>query len=244
VADSDWLTIIIGGIAAAAIIIALIFIYTTRNKKNSRTTTEKKPVAGMVDARESWVSRALKTEHTITTDDAKKAKDELKIMDLEREVLSYAIRRLYEAQAEGKITEEERERLAKWYKTRMMEVRDTINRNESVVALHELETMQEDLVKLFSNRFDELTKKVEEMRGSLHLKTEEEPQVETAPTPSLDLEEEETESEKDKEKKKARKKPVPADESSGKTGAEKRIEEIKSEVEKVLERLGQIETEG
>ena len=243
-ADSDWLTIIIGGIAAAAIIIALIFIYTTRNKKNSRTTTEKKPVAGMVDARESWVSRALKTEHTITTDDAKKAKDELKIMDLEREVLSYAIRRLYEAQAEGKITEEERERLAKWYKTRMMEVRDTINRNESVVALHELETMQEDLVKLFSNRFDELTKKVEEMRGSLHLKTEEEPQVETAPTPSLDLEEEETESEKDKEKKKARKKPVPADESSGKTGAEKRIEEIKSEVEKVLERLGQIETEG
>ncbi len=66
----------------------------------------------------------------------------------------------------------------------MMEVRDTINRNESVVALHELETMQEDLVKLFSNRFDELTKKVEEMRGTLNLKTEEEAQVETAPTPA------------------------------------------------------------
>jgi TolA-binding protein len=163
-------------------------------------------------------------------------------MDLEREVLSYAIRRLYEAQAEGKITEEERERLAKWYKSRMMEVRDTINRNESVVALHELETMQEDLVKLFSNRFDELTKKVEEMRGALSLKTEEEAQVETAPTPTLELEE--AESEKEKEKKKIRKKPAPAAEPSGKTEAEKRIEEIKSEVEKVLERLGQIETEG
>jgi hypothetical protein len=242
VADSDWLTIIIGGIAAAAIIIALIFIYTTRNKKNSKKSPEK-PVAGMVDARESWLTRALKTDRTITVDDAKKAKDELKIMDLEREVLSYAIRRLYEAQAEGKITEEERERLAKWYKSRMMEVRDTINRNESVVALHELETMQEDLVKLFSNRFDELTKKVEEMRGTLNLRTEEEAQVETSPTPTLELEEE-TESDKEKEKKKGRKKPAPADESSGKTGAEKRIEEIQSEVEKVLERLGQIETEG
>jgi hypothetical protein len=243
VADSEWLNLIIaGGVAAAAIIIALIFIYTTRNKKNSKKPPEK-TVTGIVDARESWLSRALKTEHTITTDDAKKAKDELKIMDLEREVLSYAIRRLYEAQAEGKITEEERERLAKWYKSRMMEVRDTINRNESVVALHELETMQEDLVKLFSNRFDELTKKVEEMRDSLHLKTEEEAQVETALTPTLELEEE-AESDKEKEKKKARKKPAPTAEPSGKTGAEKRIEEIKSEVEKVLERLGQIETEG
>jgi len=244
VADSEWLNLIIGGIiAAAAIIIALFFIYTTRNKKSSKKPAEK-PVAGMVDARESWLSRALKTDHTITVDDAKKAKDELKIMDLEREVLSYAIRRLYEAQADGKITEEERERLAKWYKSRMMEVRDTINRNESVVALHELETMQEDLVKLFSNRFDELTKKVEEMRGTLNLKTEEEAQVETAPTPTSELDLEEAESEKEKEKKKARKKPAPADESSGKTGAEKRIEEIQSEVEKVLERLGQIETEG
>jgi hypothetical protein len=242
VADSEWLNLIIGGIAAAAIMIALFFIYTTRNKNKGQKPAEK-PVAGIVDARESWLSRALKTEHTITIDDAKKAKDELKIMDLEREVLSYAIRRLYEAQAEGKITEEERERLAKWYKSRMMEVRDTINRNESVVALHELETMQEDLVKLFSNRFDELTKKVEEMRGALSLRTEE-AQVETAPTPTLELEEEEAESEKEKEKKKPRKKPAPAAEPSGRTEAEKRIEEIKSEVEKVLERLGQIETEG
>jgi hypothetical protein len=241
VADSEWLNLIIGGIAATAITIALVFIYTTRNKNKGQKPAEK-PVAGIVDARESWLSRALKTEHTITIDDAKKAKDELKIMDLEREVLSYAIRRLYEAQAEGKITEEERERLAKWYKSRMMEVRDTINRNESVVALHELETMQEDLVKLFSNRFDELTKKVEEMRGALNLRTEEEAQVETAPTPTIELEE--AESEKEKEKKKIRKKPAPSAEPSGKTEAEKRIEEIKSEVEKVLERLGQIETEG
>ncbi len=245
-ADSEWLTIALGGIAAAAIIIALIAIYTTRTKKNKNSPSTK-PVPNMGVARESWLGRALKTDHTITADDAKKAKDELKVMDLEREVLSYAIRRLYEAQAEGKIPEEERERLARWYKSRMMEVRDTINRNESVVALHELETMQEDLVKLFSNRFDELSQKVEEMRTTLDLKTEEEPKVETAtvPTPELDLEEEEeeAESEKDKDKKKPRKKPVPA-EPSGKTGAEKRIEEIKSEVEKVLERLGQIETEG
>jgi len=118
----------------------------------------------------------------------------------------------------------------------MMEVRDTIARSESVVALHELETMQEDLVKLFSERFDELGKKVEELRTQLQLKTvEEEPLVPTAPTPTPTTE-------SDKEKKKVHKRPPPT--PPRKTEAEKRIEEIKAEVEKVLERLGQIEVEG
>jgi len=231
VADSDWWQYII--LAAGAVAIALVLLYATRTERKRKKKPPEKPT---VEARESWLARALRTERTITVDEAKKAKDELKTLDLEREVLSYAIRRLYEAQAEGKITEEERERLAQWYKSRMMEVRDTIAKSESVVALHELETMQEDLVKLFSDRFDELSKKVEEMRAQLQLKSiEEQTLVPTAPalTPT-------TESEK--EKKKARKRAAPT--PPRKTEAEKRIEEIKAEVEKVLERLGQIEVEG
>ena len=226
----EWLYIIV---AAGAVAIALVLLYATRTKRKKEPS--EKP---LVEARESWLTRALKTEHTITVDEAKKAKDELKTLDLEREILSFAIRRLYEAQAEGKITEEERERLAQWYKSRMMEVRDTIARSESVVALQELETMQEDLVKLFSERFDELSKKVEEMRVQLELKPiEEETLVPTAPSPTT-----EPTAESEKEKKKMRKRPPPT--PPRKTEAEKRIEEIKAEVEKVLERLGQIEVEG
>jgi len=228
VAD-EWLYIII---AAGAVAIALVLLYATRTGRKKKTPSEKPHV----EARESWLARALKTERTITIDEAKKAKDELKTLDLEREILSFAIRRLYEAQAEGKITEEERERLAQWYKSRMMEVRDTIARSESVVALHELEAMQEDLVKLFSERFDELSKKVEDMRTQLQLKPiEEEALVPTVPAPTPTAESE-------KEKKKMRKRPPPT--PPRKTEAEKRIEEIKAEVEKVLERLGQIEVEG
>jgi hypothetical protein len=236
VADSDWWLYVI--VAAGAVAVALVVLYATRTQRRKKKEPPRQQPP--IEARESWLARALKTERTITVDEAKKAKDELRGLDLEREVLSYAIRRLYEAQAEGKITEEERERLAQWYKSRMIEVRDTITRSESVVALHELETMQEDLVKLFSDRFDELGKKVEELRTQLKLKAEEE----TAPIPS-ELEEPRGEhaAESEKEKKKVtRKKPPPTPPS--KTGAEKRIEEIKAEVEKVLERLGQIEVEG
>jgi len=231
VADTEWVYILI---AAGAVAIALVLLYATRTeKKRKKEEPSEKP---FVEARESWLARALKTERTVTVDEAKKAREELKTLDLEREILSFAIRRLYEAQAEGKLNEEERERLAQWYKSRMVEVRDTLARNESVVALHELETMQEDLVKLFSERFDELSKKVDEMRTQLQLKPiEEETLVPTAaaPTPTAESE---------KEKKKVRKKPVPT--PPRKTEAEKRIEEIKAEVEKVLERLGQIEVEG
>jgi len=236
VADSEWLYV---AVVAGAVAIVLVLLYATRTERKRKKKVEPSETPSTIEgARESWLSRALKTDRTITVEDAKKAKNELRTLDLEREVLSYAIRRLYEAQAEGKISEEERNRLTQWYKSRMMEVRDTIARSESVVALHELETMQEDLVKLFSERFDELTKKVEEMRTQLQLKTvEEEAMVPTAPVPAPEVE-----SEAEKEKKKVRKKPAPT--PARKTEAEKRIEEIKAEVEKVLERLGQIEVEG
>jgi len=237
VADYEWLYIVI---PVSAIVIVLVLIYATRTRRKTKRAPPETPV--VVEARESWLTRALKTERTVTSDEAKKAKDELRALDLEREILSFAIRRLYEAQAEGKITEEERERLASHYKSRMMHVRDTIARSESVVALHELEAMQQDLVKLFSDRFDELGKKVEEMRNTLQLKAteeEEETRVPTAPTPTESLTEAEPE---EKEKKKVHKKPAPT--PPRRTDAEKRIDEIKAEVEKVLERLGQIEVEG
>ena len=92
------------------------------------------------------------------------------MLDLEREILSDAIRRLYEAQAEGKITEQEREKLAATYKARMMSIKESISKDETIVALHDLESMQEDLMKLFSERFGELTSKVDELRTKIDVK--------------------------------------------------------------------------
>lgn len=236
-ANYEWLYVVV---PVSAIIIVLVILIATRAERKKDWAPSETPI--VVETRENWLTRALKTEHTVTTEEAKEAKDDLRSLDLEREILSFAIRRLYEAQAEGKITEEERERLAFHYKSRMMQVRDTINRSQSVVALHELEAMQDDLVKLFSDRFDELGKKVEELRTQLQLKAaeEEETIVPTAPTPELAPAIEAKREEK--AKKKGRKKAAP--EPSRKTEAEKRIDEIKAEVEKVLERLGQIEVEG
>jgi len=167
---------------------------------------------------------------TITPTEAKEAQNKLRTMDLEREILSYAIRRLYEAQAEGEISEEERERLAKRYKERMLRIKKSISRSESTVALHELEEMQDDLMKLFNRRFDELNEKIEGVRSSLGIELPEKTPV-APPKPTS-----EPPIKREKRAPKRRKPPQ-------KTEAERRIEEIRTEVEQVLQRLGQIEAE-
>jgi uncharacterized membrane protein YgaE (UPF0421/DUF939 family) len=183
----------------------------------------------------------FKIVKTVSPEEAARAKEELRILDLEREILSDAIRKLYEAHAEGKITEEERERLAQTYKERMMIVKEAIAKDESLVALHELEAMQEDLIKLFSERFDEISAKIEELRSKVEAKPLKEVTI-PAPKPAKLVEaEEKPEAEEAEEK--AKKKRKPPAKPSPKTEAEKRIEEIRAEVEKVLERLGQMEIE-
>jgi len=177
----------------------------------------------------------FKVTKSVQSTDASHAKDELRILDLEREILSDAIRRLYEAHAEGKISEQERERLAGSYKSRMMAVKESMAKDETVVALHELEGMQEDLMKLFSERFGELTTKVEELRSKIDVKAVKEIAVQMPEEPETG--EEEEEEEKPKKRRKTPEKPSP------KTEAEKRIEKIRSEVEKVLDKLGQMEIE-
>jgi hypothetical protein len=181
----------------------------------------------------------FKIEKSILREEASRAKDELRILDLERGILSDAIRRLYEAHAEGKISEEERERLGETYKSRMMTVKDAISKDESVVALHELEAMQEDLVKLFSERFDELNSKIGELRSKVEVLP-----IKEIPVPIVEEQPAETVEEKSEVGEKARKKRrQQAPKQSPKTEAERRIEEIRSEVEKVLDRLGQMELE-
>lgn len=177
----------------------------------------------------------FKLERSIGREEAERAREELRILDLEREILSTAIRRLYEAHAEGKITEEERERIAHTYKSRMMTIKDAISQDESLVALHELEAMQEDLVRLFNERFDELHMKIDDLRSKVEVEPIEEIPIPKAERPGkapLEI-----------HAKKTRRRKKPAAKPTPRSEAEKRIEKIREEVEKVLDKLGQMEIE-
>ncbi|HEX9862758.1 MAG TPA: hypothetical protein VGB11_05680 [Candidatus Bathyarchaeia archaeon] len=229
-------------IIAIVLVVAVacgIVIYAMRKRVKKPEKPAEKPTI------ESELGLPFKISKSVQANDASQAKDELRILELEREILSDAIRRLYEAHAEGKISEQERERLAGTYKSRMMTVKDSMAKDETVVALHELESMQEDLMKLFSERFGDLSSKVDELRSKIDVKPIKEVKiaVPTSQPPALKEEEEEEAEEKEGEGEKPKKKRKQPEKPSAKTDAEKRIDEIRGEVEKVLDRLGQMEIE-
>lgn len=229
-------------IIAAVIIIAAATILLMR-RRMSQPKRSKKPVDTPTEPEISGMP--FKIMKSVQTGDASHAKDELRTLELEREILSDAIRHLYEAQAEGKITEQERERLAGTYKARMSTVKEAIGKDETIVALHELEGMQEDLMKLFSERFSELNGKVEELRTRIDVKPLKEIKVQI---PSIEKkeeieEEEETEEAEGEEAEKPKKRKKPEEKQTTKTEAEQRVDEIRSEVERVLDKLGQMEIE-
>jgi hypothetical protein len=233
----------ITAIVLVVVIACIIIIYAMRRRGKQPEKASQRPEMEL-----ELRGLPFKVTKSVQSTDASHAKDELRILDLEREILSDAIRRLYEAHAEGKISEQERERLAGSYKSRMMAVKESMAKDETIVALHELEGMQEDLMKLFSERFGDLSSKVEELRSKIDVKTVKEIPVQM-PKPEApeqleeagEEEEEEEEEGEEAETKKKRKKP--SEKPSPKTEAEKRIEEIRSEVEKVLDKLGQMEIE-
>lgn len=241
------ITVVLAVIISCTAIIVYTMLY--RSKQPSKPKQKTQTQIG-TPPQVDLTGLPFKIQKSIQTTAASSAKDELRTLDLEREILSDAIRRLYEAQAEGKITETERERLAGTYKARMQTIKDAISKDESIVALHELESMQEDLMKLFSERFGELTFKVEELRTKIDVRPIKEVPIKipaqqiSIPVAQIEkVEEEDSEVESAEEKVKKKRKP-PVEKLEPKTEAERRIESIRSEVEKVLDKLGQMEIEG
>jgi hypothetical protein len=234
-------------VVVAVVIIFAIGVVIYAMRRMDRKPQSKKPQKTVEDPNLDYSGLPFKISKSVQATTAVNAKDELRMLDLEREILSDAIRRLYEAQAEGKITEQEREKLAASYKARMMSIKESISKDETIVALHDLEGMQEDLMKLFSERFGELTSKVDELRTKIDVKPIKEIPIklpsQTSPSRMenlTDAEEEEPEEEAGEEKQKRKRKP-PEERPVAKTEAEKRIDTIRSEVEKVLDKLGQME---
>ncbi len=251
---------IIAAVVVTAVLICVVVILGMRRqyqKKIPKLNTVQEPQLSYSSPIIPSVSSPFRITKSVQATDAVKAKDELRILDLEREILGDAIRHLYEAHAAGKITEAEREKLASNYKTRMMTIKDAMAKDETIVALHELESMQEDLMKLFNERFGELTGKVDELRGRIDVKPVKEIKIQTIkpsrPVAPDQIEEEieeveETESatskssEKETDKfkpKKPRKAPV----ERHKTEAEQRIDAIRNQIDEVMNKLGQIEIE-
>jgi hypothetical protein len=250
--DDTTVIIALSVVSAVAIAACISLVYLMRRNQPSAPKPAKASSRPQIDPAyvPAQAASAFRVTKSVPATKAVEAKDELRMLDLEREILGEAIRRLYEAHAEGKITETEREKLAASYKQRMMNVKESMARDESIVALHELESMQEDLMKLFRERFGEITGKVEELRTRVDVKAVREvkiqmpkPQAPVIPDQMEKDEEPPAVSKGDEEEaEKPKKQPKPRVERP-KSEAEQRVDALRNQIDEVMNKLGQIEME-
>src|SRR2546421_11678530 len=82
---------------------------------------------------------------TITEADITKARNRLRVANLERDIIGDALTKIYEAEAKGTITEPEKNQMVQPYKNDLKRVDAEIDVNKKIVDLHELESAKEDL---------------------------------------------------------------------------------------------------
>jgi hypothetical protein len=174
---------------------------------------------------------------TVSESDIQKARNKLRVANLERDIIGDALTKIYEAEAKGTIDEPEKNQMIQPYKNDLKRVDAEIDTYKKTVDLYELETAKEDLFKRFQETFLDIQARIEKIRPSLNLPTPSETspaEQKQAPTKAepTDPTTEEPSPPKERPREKARNK------------AEEKIETIREEVLKAMERLEQIETEG
>ena len=168
--------------------------------------------------------------------EVKNAQDNLRMMEVEFGILQAAVQRFYEAEADGRISGSELKNLLARYTDRLTQIEKAIQQDRSVVALYDLERVQADLVGLFNKHFNDLNKKIIELRAHLDVHP-----IQTLPSEEKEeIKKVNKERAKIEEKKGQDKKDSP---DSEKSEADRRIEKIQKEIEESLGRLSQIEIE-
>ncbi len=174
---------------------------------------------------------------SVTESDVAKARERLRVSSLERDIIGDALTRIYEAEAKGLITENDRTQLVQRYKVDLKRVDAEVDTHKKVVDLHELESAKEDLLKSFYEKLMEIDVRISQIRPELaHLHSQEVKL--SAPT----LQAAKVEAQPSTTSPPANNKEKPRDKPKNK--AEERLEAIREEVLKAMERLEQIETEG
>ncbi len=167
---------------------------------------------------------------TITSNDVSRSRDRLRLASLERDIIGDALTKIYEAETRGQINDSEKNQLLQRYKTDLKRVDGEIDTHKRTVDLYDLESAKEDLLKSFQEKMLEIDLKISQIRPTVITISEttpkptEPPKIETSPTPAP------TNPPKERPLK-----------EKPKNKAEERLETIREEVLKAMERLEQIE---
>jgi len=89
------------------------------------------------------------------------AHSKIRTLTLQQEILSLVMKRLFEAEDNGEISREERERLSKNYESEMRGVAEELQKAELIVSLNELEEIRSNLIVQFQETLADTQTKID-----------------------------------------------------------------------------------
>jgi hypothetical protein len=168
------------------------------------------------------------TTSTVSSSDLDRSRREMRTVMVERDLLSSALMKLYEAENDGRITKEEREMISKRYSEQIKNLQAKLKDVELVVEVGELENLRNELVNLFEQKIQNIEGRLDVAKQRLGIVA-----PEVVKKESVQRVDRGTDLERVVEKKA---KPEMSE-------SERRVKEIRDEVMEALTRLEQIDIE-
>jgi len=232
----------IGALIVAAVAIIMFLRATDGVKKPKDEDKKPEPIHVNVEPRKvNLPDLPSITERT----QVEMARTQIRTLTLQQEILSMVMKRLFEAEDNGEISKDERERLGKNYEGEMQRVDEQLKKAELIVSLNELEEIRTNIIEQFQQTLTSTQGQIDLIIKELNIqKPEPEPEPEpeskprprrTRPRPPPPSDETEEEQEEDE------------DEETGGRGkrdtVEDRLDKLKQDVLKELEELERLELE-
>ena len=158
-ADSASL-IIEGGLAFGAAFVAAVgaaYVYSRRTRRAKAETPriEPPPVA---ESAEYILLRGP------TTAELEGARREVRLMKMEKEYLSGALTRVYEAEVQGRITKDEMQFLSQKYRGDLQGIDEKLSKAQAIVEVADLENAKEELLSLVNSKVAQIDARLKDLK--------------------------------------------------------------------------------
>ncbi len=150
------LTVAISGGVGAAAGALILYIIMSSSRRSSKETGDPEILSAKLDVKR-FVHRA----------EIERARRDLNAILLEKDLVSGALTRVYEAEVDGRISRPEREELSSRYKKRLKEVEEKLGDAEITIEVGELERLREELVSLFERKMQQIDSRLQDARIKL-----------------------------------------------------------------------------
>ena len=141
--------------------VSLVALIAFWKKKEPSPATKPERIIPLPDLPTS----TLEPQPTTTIEAVNKARETLKVLKLERQILGSAVTTIYESHSKGDISEAERDRMLEKYKVDLKRLETEIDENQRVVDLHDLEIARDEIIKEFKSKLAEIEAKLKDLKS-------------------------------------------------------------------------------